>query len=312
MRTEELLSAIDLIQANVGQQCATIGNLLEDVLGTLQHRIPRGSIPTIPASKLLELQTVLPASALLEDMLSAMLVSQLPPGLDGHIIFSEGQPLSVVLSGAKPSRMCDLRSLPFDLISQLLEKKTWSDSTGNTIVALLYSHPTSVQVCASWLNSKRWGRLAIYTFASVLAAFLDCTALTGGDLSQVHDDVLHDLLNRLFLGERYHGARYPQHLECIHKILVLSGTRRAGLMSALQERIQSIPIMDFAFETTFIARKLVGVSGCDALATSIVDRGLQWAVRHLSDDVADSEESNMALENLSGCSRTSVSFITPD
>jgi nucleolar pre-ribosomal-associated protein 1 len=300
MGTEELLAVVDLIQANFGQQSAMAHDILEDILAILQYRTPRGSIPKIPVTKLLELQAVLFGSTLLEGMLSVTLMAQLPSGFDGHIAFAEGQSISTVLSGTNLTHMSDLQSLPPGLISQLLEKETWTDSTGSIIVALLYSNPTSVQAYATWLNSNRWTRFSIHTFASVLAAFLDCTALTGGDLSQVNDNVLHGLLKQLFLCERRRGSSLTRHLECIDKILELSGTRRARLVSALQERIQGIPIMDFAFETTFLARKLLGVSGYDVITTSIVDRALQWAVRHFSGDVADSEDFNMALEDLSG------------
>ncbi|KAG8218153.1 ribosome 60S biogenesis N-terminal-domain-containing protein [Butyriboletus roseoflavus] len=275
-------------------------DILEGILGTLQRRTPQGSIPKIPVQKLLELQVVLPGSALVEDMLSVALVSQLPAGLDGQIAFATGQPLSTVLSRTNPSHTSYLRSLPFDLTPQLLEKETWTDSTASIVVALLYLNPTCVQTCVAWLNTKRWTRFGMHMLAPVLAALLDCTALTSGDLSQVNDDVLDRLLNQLFPGERRHGSSLTWNFECIHKILELSGTRSTRLVSALQERIQGIPIMDFAFETTLLARKLLGVSGCGALMTNIVDHALQWAVRHLSGDAADSEDSSMTLENLSG------------
>ena len=275
-------------------------DVLEDILNTLQYRTPQGSISKIPASKLLELRTVLPGSTLLEDMLSATLVSQLPPGFDGHVAFVEGQLLSTILSGVKSPRMNDLPSLPVGLFCHFLGKETWTPSTGNIIVAFLYSNSASVQAYTTWLNSKRWTRLDMQVFAPVLTAFFDCIMLADGELSQVSDDVLHDLLNQLFLGEQRHGCHFTWHLECIHKILALSGTRRARLVSALEERIQATPIMDLAFAMTFLARNIFGVSGCGDLTTSIVDRALQWAVRHLSDDVQDSEDSNMALENLSG------------
>lgn len=298
--TEELLAAVDLVQANFGQEHAVVYDILEDILGTLQDRTPRGSVPKIPALKLLELQGVLPECALIEDMLSATLVSQLPSGLDGQIAFAEGQPLSTVLSRTKPTHLSDLRSLPSDLISRSLGKDSWTDSTGSTIVVLLYSNPASLPAYVTWLNNKQWARFQAHTFASTLVAFLECTALTGGDLSQVNDDVLHTLLNQLFLCERCPRSSLTRNLECIHKILELSDTRRVRLVSALQERIQGTPIMDFVFEMTLLARKLLGVSGCDELTTSIVDRALQWAVRHLSGDAADSEDSTMSLENLSG------------
>ena len=305
MGTEELLAVVDPIRANFGQESAMGHEILEDILDTLQHRTSRGSVAKIPVSTLLELQAVLPGSTLLEDMLSATLAPQLPPGSDGQIVFADGQPLSAVLSGTKPTRLSEPRTFPSDFISRLFEKETWTESTASTIVTLLYSTPTSSNTNVAWLNSKRWRRLASHTFAPVLAAFLDCTALTGGDLSQVNDDVLHGLLKQLFPGDRGDGSRPTRHLECIHRILELSGSRRTRLVSALEECIQSIPVMDFAFETTCLARKLLGVSGCGALTTSIVDRALQWAVRHLSGDVADSEDSNLALENLSGWSRVS-------
>lgn len=296
MSTEELLAAVDLIQANLGRQSAVACNILEDILGTLQHRTPKGSVQKVSALKLLELQGVLPGSTLLEDMLSATLISQLPLGFDGQIAFAKGQTLSAVLSKPGPSHMSDIRSLPSDLISRFLEKESWTDSAASTIVILLYSNPASLPAYTTWLNSKKWTRFGIHALASTLVAFLDCTSLTGGDLSQVHDDILHGLMGRLLLGERAGVAR---NLECIRQILELSGTRRARLVSALQERIQDIPIMDFAFETAFLARKLLGISGCGDLTTSIVDRVLQWAVRHLSTDPADSEDATTSLGHLS-------------
>ena len=302
MGTEELLAAVDLIQANFGfgQQNAVTCDILEDILGILQNRAPRGSALKIPVPKLLELQTVLPGSTLLEDMLSASLVSQLPSGIDGKFVFAEGQPLSTFLSRPKPAYMSDLQSLPVDLISRLLKKESWTDSTARIIVVLLYSNPTFVPTYVAWLNSEQWTRFHVHTFTSTLIAFLECTALTGGDLSQVNDDILHTLLDRLFLAKRRHHPVPTQHLECIYGIVGLSGTCKPRLVSTLQERIEGTPIMDLPFETTFLARKLLGVSGCDALTTSIVNRALQWAVRYLSGDVADSEDSIIALENLSG------------
>ena len=205
--------------------------------------------------------------------------------------------------------MSDLQSLPVDLTLQLLKKESWSNSTVRIIVVLLYSNPTFVPAYVTWPISEQWTRFHIHTFTSTLVAFLECTALTGGDLSQVNDDIVHTLLDPLFLCKRHHHPVPTQHLECIHRILGLSGACRLRLVSALQERIQGTPIMDFAFETTFLARKLLGVSSCGALTTSIVDCALQWAVRHLSGDVADSEDSIMALENLSDLELSSVSHL---
>ena len=71
-------------------------------------------------------------------------------------------------------------------------------------------------------------------FAPALAAFLDCIGLANGELSQVNDDVLHDLLNQLFPGEQRHGCHFTWHLECTRKVLELSRTRRVRLVSALE------------------------------------------------------------------------------
>ncbi|KAG6375258.1 ribosome 60S biogenesis N-terminal-domain-containing protein [Boletus reticuloceps] len=260
MGTEELLAAVDLIRANFGQRRATVCDILEDILAILQYRTPRGSSPKIPAPKLLELQAVLPGSTLLEDMLSETLVSQLPSGFDGYITFTEGQLLSTVISRTKPTHLSDLRSLPVNLTSQLLEKETWTGSTGGIIVALLYSNPPSVQAFATWLDSKGWTRLDIHLFAPVLAAFLDCIALTSGDLSQAQGELDSYL--------RYKGA------------------------------YRVSPSWILRLKQRFSHASSSGSLVVGALTTSIVDRALQWAVRHLSDDTTDSRDSNAALKNL--------------
>ena len=297
MSTEQLLVVVDLIQANFGQQSPVARDILEDLLSGLQNGAPRGSVPKISTQKLLKLLDVLPRSTVVEDMLSASLASRFPPGLDGQISFAAGQSLSTVLSRPKPTHTSDLQLLPSDLITRFLEKESWTASTRGIIVILLYSNQVSLTAYMTWLNRKQWTRLHSQTFAPTLAAFLECTALAGDDLSQVNDNVLYSLLDQLFLGD---SSCLIRRLECVHHILELSRDRKAQLVSILQERLWGVPIMDFAFETMFLARRLLKASGCDALTTSIVDRTLQWAVRHLSSDNTDSEDSSKALENLSG------------
>ncbi|KAG9316606.1 ribosome 60S biogenesis N-terminal-domain-containing protein [Chiua virens] len=211
MGTEQLLDAIEIIQTSY--RGTMIIDVIEDILGTLQSR-SQGSIPRISTQVLIRLHASLPQSYLVEDMLSAVLASQLPSGLDGQIVFVEGQSLSTLLSGTKLPHQSDLRSLPSNLISRFLEKEFWIDSTGNVIITLLYSDPASLQAYVTWLNSKTWTRLVgVHTFASTLAAFLECTGLTGGNLSQVDDDILVGLLDQLFPGEGRHGCSHTRSFD---------------------------------------------------------------------------------------------------
>ncbi|KAF9224544.1 hypothetical protein BS17DRAFT_780022 [Gyrodon lividus] len=299
MNAEELLGAVDLIQIHVKQQSSIVCETLEDILASLVQTMAQDStLSKLPASRLLTLQDLLPGSVLLEDMLAAALTSQLPCGLDGQIAFSDGQSLSTVLPNTQSAQTGELGALPPNLISQFLDKETWTNSTARVILVLLYANVASSQVYATWLNHKKWTQLSLHHLASTLAAFLDCIILSGGDLSHVNDEVLYNLFDELFPKESNTSYDRLRRLECVCRILELAGSRQPRLLSALQECVQGIRLVDLAFEVTYIAHKVLELPGCEALATSMTDRALQWAVRHFSNQDKNSEDSEDALSTL--------------
>ncbi|KIJ58797.1 hypothetical protein HYDPIDRAFT_33810 [Hydnomerulius pinastri MD-312] len=275
MDAEELFSAIDVIEANPEPRSSSVCMILEDILTAIQRAItdPHGHTNSrLSVSRLLGLQALLPGSDLLEEMISTSLMSELPCGISGLTMLSSGQSLSTVVSSLRSVGASHHASLPPDLISRFLEKDIWTESTAKVIMTLIYVNTLFSHMYTSWLNGEKWNDISIDHVASTFAAFLDCVALTGGDLSQINDGVLHSLLEQLL----------PQGSRTGHSRL----------------RIREIPIVDLAFETTYIARRVLVLTGSEALVSSLVDRALQWAVRHFSSEDADWEDSEDALVNL--------------
>ncbi|KAF8838207.1 hypothetical protein BDN67DRAFT_955439 [Paxillus ammoniavirescens] len=310
MDAEELLAIVDLIQTDV-KQPPMICETLEDILAALKQTMAQNStLSKLTTSRLLALQVVLPGSVLLEDMLSAALVSQLPCGIDGQATFSDGQSLFTTLFNEQSAQTSELGSFPPNLILQFLEKETWTDSTAKIISVLLYANIASSQIYATWLNSKKWTQLSLHHLASTLVPFLDCVGIAGGDLSQVNDDVLYNLFNQLFPKESSPASNPFLHLECVYRILRLEHSKRPRLLSALQECVRGIRLVDLQFETTYVACKVLGLPGCETLATSIIDRALQWAVRYLSNHGTGSEDSQNAIVNLKNLARRQTKLKT--
>ncbi|KIJ58791.1 hypothetical protein HYDPIDRAFT_119198 [Hydnomerulius pinastri MD-312] len=301
MDAEELFSAINVIEANPEPRSSSVGAILEDILTAIQRTITDPHRPTkskLSVSRLLGLQALLPGSDLLEEMISTALTSELPYGISGLTMLSSGQSLSTVVPSFRSVGASHHASLSPDLISRFLEKDIWTESTAKVIVTLIYVNTSSSHMYTSWLNSEKWNDISIDHVASTLAAFLDCVALKGGDLSQIDDGVLHSLFEQLLPQGPCTGHSRIVRLECICRILQLGGVRQSRLSSTLQERIQEIPVVDLAFEMTYIARRVLGLTGSEDLASSLVDRALQWAVRHFSSEDADWEDSEDALVNL--------------
>ncbi|KIK77335.1 hypothetical protein PAXRUDRAFT_17577 [Paxillus rubicundulus Ve08.2h10] len=310
MDAEELLATLDLVRTDIKQQSSMIYETLEDILAALKQTMAQTStLSKLTASRLLELQVLVPGSILLEDMLSATLASQLPCGFDGLVTFSDGQSLFTVLPNELSPQTSDF-TLSLNLILKFLEKETWTDSTAKIISILLYANIASLHVFVAWLNSKKWMQLSLCHLASTLATFLDCVGLAGGNLSQVNDDALYTLFDQLFPKESSPGSNPLLCLGCVYRILALKHSRYPRLLSALQECVQGIRVVDLPFETTYIACKVLGLPGCEALATSIINRALQWAVRYLSNQGTESDNSWNAIANLKNLVRCQTKLKT--
>ncbi|KAH7884073.1 ribosome 60S biogenesis N-terminal-domain-containing protein [Phlebopus sp. FC_14] len=289
MGRQDLLSALELTGTGTLHPSPLVCNVLEEILATLQQTTST-SRDSVPVDRLLTLRNLLPGSVLLEAMIADSLTSLLPYGCDGSVSFSDGLALSSIRHDTRGARSHDLHTLSQDLISEFLEKEAWTDCTAIVITSLLYLNGSSLGTYNTWLNSSQWRRHAIEHLTTTLAAFLDCMALEEGKPLPIEDTTLAHLFDQLVPTRSLPKPTRLRRLQCICRILQLAGTQQPRLASTLRNKLQNVSIVHLAFESTFIARRILELPSCESLATDLVDRSLQWAVRHCADEAADDED----------------------
>ncbi|KAI6110769.1 ribosome 60S biogenesis N-terminal-domain-containing protein [Pisolithus croceorrhizus] len=304
MESSELYAVLNLID-NSQQQGSVISGFLEELLSAVdQLQGSNDGLPVeVPVARLLDLQKQLPESPLLEGMIARSLASQLPVAYDGILptsLPSEG------LALLRLPRHDHLTSLPPDLISQFLERETWTDSTAQIVAVLLYAQASSSPIAVHWLNSKKYQRLSIDHLSIVFAAFLDCSVSDADQVTQLSNDVLFGLLEQLLSEWPGLGERRLRRLQCICYVLQQDAQRRPRLSTLLQKKVLSLPLESFAFEAMYIVRRVLAVPGCESMVASFVDRVLQWAVRHISNSGDRDDDARNALELLTNVSRSKL------
>ncbi|KAI6044064.1 ribosome 60S biogenesis N-terminal-domain-containing protein [Pisolithus marmoratus] len=304
MESSELYATLNLIEASQ-QQGSVISGFLEELLSAVDQlqASANGRSAELPVARLLGLQAQLPESPLLEGMIARSLASQLPVAYDGipsaSLCFER-------LASLRLPRHDQLTSLPPDLISQFLEKETWTDSTAQVVAVLLYAQAPSFPAAAHWLNSKQYERLSADHLAILFAAFLDCSVSDGDQVIQLGDDVLCGLLEKLLFEWPGSGERRLRRLQCICYVLQQDAQRRSHLPALLQQKVHILPLESFAFEAMYIVRRVLTVPGCESLVASFVDRVLQWAVRQISNHGDHDNDTRNTLELLSDVSRSNL------
>lgn len=287
MDTPDLFAALGLIDTVAEVQPSSTCELAEEILISLQQ-----NDACLPITCLLRLQVLLPRSSHLEDMLTSSLTSQLPLAYDGtapSVSSTFGfSPLSMRVDG-------HLTSISRDLITQFLDKETWTDSTPKIIAALLYANMSTSPVFAKWLNATKWKGLSVDHLATTFAAFLDCLDPDADDLVLLEESVLCDILQQLIT--QWPDARESKlcRLRCICATLERHSRRRHHLSTILESKFQAFPITSFAMETMYIAHHTRHLMGCETLSDVLVDRALQWAIRHFSGECHDKDSQHTII-----------------
>ncbi|KAI5997091.1 ribosome 60S biogenesis N-terminal-domain-containing protein [Pisolithus albus] len=304
MELSELYAVLNLIESSQ-QQGSVISGFLEELLSAVEQLQGSNGGPReeLPVARLLGLQELLPESPLLEGMIARSLAAQLPIAYDGilpDLLPSEG------LASLYLPRHNHLPPLPLDLISRFLEKEAWTESTAGIVAVLLYAQASSSPIVVHWLNYKKYERLSIDHLSIVFAAFLDCSESDADQVIQLGDDVLCGILERFLSEWPGPSERRLRRLQCICHVLRQDTQRRPLLSTLLQKKLHALPLENFAFEAMYIVRRVLDVSGCESLVTSFVDRVLQWAVRHISNDGDRDEDARNTLALLTDVSRSNL------
>lgn len=304
MELPVLLATLDLFEDS-RQEVAIWGELLEEILSALnQLQLTNGTGSVeFPFDRLLALQTQLPQSSLLEDMIAASMTSQLPVCHDGLPPTSSS---SVTFAAPRFHRGGHLGRVPPDLISQYLAKDIWTDSTAKIIATLLYTRVASSYIFANWLNSGKWGRRSVDHIALTLSAFLDCPQSDVDEVTQIDKEVLPSIMEQLFSDWPVLGDKRLRRLQCICYITQRYSQRLPGLSPSVQLKFQAVPVESFAFEALHVAHCVLGVPACKELVIALLDRALRWAVRHFFNAGDHDEDSITALGILSECPRSKL------
>jgi len=306
MELPVLLTILDLFEGS-RPQVTIWGEMLEEILFAfnqfqLSNGVPTGSAE-FPFDRLLTLQTQLPQSSLLEDMIAASMATQLPVCHDGLLPTASS---SATFAAPRFHRGGHLALVPPDLISQYLAKEIWTDSTAKIIATLLYIRVASFHTFVNWLNSGKWERQSVDHIAITLSAFLDCPQSDMDEVTQINKDVLSSIMEQLFSDWPVLGEKRLRRLQCMCYITQQYSQRLPGLSSSVQLKFQALPVESFAFEALHVVHCVSGVPGCKELVTALLDRALRWAVRHFSNAGDHDEDSTTALGILSECLRSNL------
>ncbi|KAL4075510.1 ribosome 60S biogenesis N-terminal-domain-containing protein [Scleroderma citrinum] len=306
MESPVLLAAIDIV-GGLHQQVGASCDILEEMLFAFNQMQSANHTDAVelPLGRLLGFQTQLSQSSLLEDMIAVCMASQLPVCHDAlpppSLSFAMITTLHLPRGG-------HLTSVPPDLISRYLAKEIWSDSAAKIIAMLLYAHVASSPAFASWLGSGQWEQCSIDHIAMTFAAFLDCSQSVADDLTQIDQEVVTKILERLFSEWPALGEKRLSRLQCICYVLQRYGQRRPYLPAVVEQKFQALPVENFAFETLHVAHYALRVTACETLAGGLLDRALRWAVRHFSNVDGHDDDSVTALGILRHISRGNFKF----
>jgi nucleolar pre-ribosomal-associated protein 1 len=254
--------------------------------------------------QLVNLRSVLSDVPILEDMISAALNASLPIGHDG---FSRNllEPCSLAFL----TSCAETRSFHFseamvedDQFRSFLIQEAWWPSTVQIISSLLYYLPSSRSIFLRWLDTDNPANRSAYDLAHVLHAFLDASVAHCDELTDQVGECLVPQCSHLFANvvDQENSTKFRILCSsCIVSMLTLMPSKKPEFLSLLESKIQLLPADSLTSQLLVIGNRLHSTIQPNDLISSLVNHGLQWAVRHLSGDDHDLDDAQNIFRELS-------------
>jgi len=299
---EDLLVILDKLLDGEFNADATAGGLTEFVDSIFSVLGSSTSVPRI-LSALNERLTPLSefclsetgSSTVVQSVFARLLERSLPLGYDGYLAENYA-PLSKVLAEAEDRWTRRLEPLaPGIPIETFLDKSTWT-KTGVDIIIPLFYHSRSVrETFTSWLERGVTDGLGMDLLVPLLHGFLDSCPPEYVVESRTWDGYFSQLLD--FIWQQH--AISSKAVRSTALIFQFSKDR-THFASILRERLAKSPVGTISHGILVLAYKLWSLAREDLedYVGAVIDCGMQWAVRRLSDGSGVSESDTALLGEL--------------
>ena len=245
-------------------------------------------------------------------MVATAIEATIPIGLDGSFVRSGDDAEVDVVSVLKRTKMRWTRRsvpLPGDFqIQPFLTQETWTEATVKIVRGWLYKRPSASNLGAfeSWLGSQECLGRSNEQITPVIHAWLDTTRSRGGHLSGFNGEVSTRIFARLVgvvLDEEASPLlRAQAEIAACQLISLTPSEHSEALLGRLTTTLELKPSTAETPQLLNLVAGIHKIAGQDAkaLVSSVVDRGMQWAIRQFSEEEEDHSATRI-VEELSMC-----------
>jgi nucleolar pre-ribosomal-associated protein 1 len=296
----DLFDLLDTLGTAIEMTDSSTLNLLDAVLVALQSAIASDTESEVALvgrlPQLLKLRPLLCDSDTLEEMIAAAVEVCIPAHCDEQPLRTETPDEVDIVSLLKRSEVRwsrHLEPLPTNLpIHSFLMQERWSISTTKIISGLIYRRLLSPDIFFPWLSTEHCATREVQHFVPILQTFLDVCASEDRTLPAPGNDVWNSHLARLVqtvVDESLSPDLRATACSCVSHLLKLNPNRIAESVAVMVDHIQALPVTSLTAETLVAGRRFHEMSSAhsEPLLTTLVDHGIQWAVRYFSDDDPD-------------------------
>lgn len=245
------------------------------------------------------------SSTVVQSVFAQLLERSLPLGYDGYLVESDA-PLSKVLAEAEDRWARRLEPLaPGIQIETFLSTGTWTATHVDIITPLFYRSRSVRETFASWLEQGITNRLGVDLLVPLLHGFLDSCPPEYVVENRTWDGYFSQLLDLVYK----QNAVSSKAITSAALIFQFSKDR-IHFISMLRERLAKSPVETISPGILFLASKVWSLTreGSEGYVRAVIDHGMQWAVRRLSDGSAVSETDTALLGELGKFFVTSAFF----
>ncbi|KAI0751700.1 ribosome 60S biogenesis N-terminal-domain-containing protein [Daedaleopsis nitida] len=312
----QYLTADDIIDllaylAERGERSSSVTcqDIICEVLEATSKTISRDmDAPTKALPLLCRLQSLVPQSSELTDLIAAGSRNSLPLCHDGSLperSFSDWSVANLVSSSVKRWSL-RLQPMPHLSVTGLLQN---DGSSVDIVTSLLYRQPSSRPAVASWLGSPAGRDCDIAYLVRILFTLYDTSrgerTFDGLDAMQVH----FSRLAKAALDRRQPPEIRSKAADCVVWIVSSSRSSRSQYLNQLVKDLSSVAPDKLSSYSFTIARKIHKEIGEEAirLAETLLDLGLKWTVRYFVDGGPSTEDSRSMLFSLSALVQAKIS-----
>lgn len=243
----------------------------------------------------LALRKRLVACDILDKVISCSVSSGIPFGCDGIRAVTEGSSLCSVVAAADTRWTCRLMPLPNDAsLDTLIDEDDWNMYTSLSVASFIYRSPVARRHFWSWLTmSDLSKRPPPQRLVLPIHAFFD--TIFDGELLDIRNN---PVLNMLFISlteDLFSGGLKGNdgHLyaTCLLKMVKGCRLQMSDFIEVLSRGVSALSSNTLHVESLCMVHPLVEIcaEGADAFVGAVVNHALQWAVRHLSENLDLSE-----------------------